>query len=72
MHTEIEGMKMSRKGRRRLAVDIPISMHDKIKELARMRNCTMTIWIMRALTIKIKSEYQNGAFLQKDTNDDKT
>jgi len=45
-----------RSGRKRLAIDIPESLHDDIKLCAKTRNITMTKWILRACYARIKNE----------------
>lgn len=45
-----------RQGRKRLAIDIPESMHDDIKYCAEVRNITITRWVMRTLFAKLKTE----------------
>lgn len=47
---------MSRLGRKRLAIDIPEKMHKDIKLCAKIRNITMTKWIIRALYARLKNE----------------
>lgn len=46
-----------RDGRKRLAVDIPISVHKDLKEVAQVYNCTMTKLVIRLLVRLIK-EYK--------------
>jgi len=45
---------MNRKGRKRLSIDIPTSIYEKMKELTEKRNCTVTRWVLRAISSKIK------------------
>lgn len=42
-----------RQGRKRLAVDLPIEMHNEIAHLARRRNIQLKVWLMRAITKEI-------------------
>jgi len=51
---------MSRSGRKRLSVDVPIWLHDKIKASAKKRNCTITKWVLRALSAKILEENKHN------------
>ena len=55
---------MNRPGRKRLAVDLPVELHEKIKKLARQRNITITTWIIRRCLEKIAVE-DNYWFKQK-------
>ena len=52
---------MSRPMRKRLSVDIPTGIHDKIKALAKKRNCTITKWVLCAISAKIieENKYNN-------------
>lgn len=45
-----------RLGRKRLAIDIPEELHGDIKLCAKVRNITMTKWILRACYTRIKNE----------------
>lgn len=38
-----------RVGRKRLAVDLPIALHESLKVVAKSRNMTLTKYIIRAL-----------------------
>jgi len=40
---------MGRLGRKRLAVDVPINLHNALKVVAISRNITMTRYVIRAL-----------------------
>jgi len=40
---------MSRKGRKRLSMDIPIWLHEKLKVAAKGRNITITKLVIRAI-----------------------
>lgn len=46
-----------RKGRKRLAVDVPEKVHTEIKEVAAVYNCTVTQLVIRLLVRLIK-EYK--------------
>jgi hypothetical protein len=45
---------VSRKGRKRLAVDIPISIHEDLRNIAAKHNLTMTRLIIRLIMELIK------------------
>lgn len=45
-----------RPGRNRLAIDIPEELHKDIKYSAKVRNITMTRWIIRACYARIRDE----------------
>jgi hypothetical protein len=47
---------MSRPGRKRLAVDIPLHIHKKIEEYAKKRNITITTWVLRACYTRLQRE----------------
>lgn len=49
-----------RKGRKRLAVDIPIHTHTDLKELAAVYNVTMTK-LVKQLIVKLVKEYKGEA-----------
>ena len=49
-------MEKPEKNRKRLAVDIPIEIHNKLKYIAIMRNCTIRKLVLRALIAFIKYE----------------
>ena len=46
----------NRPDRRRLGVEIPTEIHQKIKNLSTTRNCTITKWVLRALVAQIERE----------------
>lgn len=48
-----------RKGRKRLAMDIDENLHQKVKEFAKMRNITVTLWVTRAIYQKVKWEQKH-------------
>lgn len=45
---------MPRKGRKRLTVDIPVSIHEELKGIAAKHNLTMTRLIIRLIMELIK------------------
>lgn len=45
-----------RPGRKRLAMDLPEWMHEEIKIRAKIRNISITEWILRACYARKKSE----------------
>ena len=47
---------VKRVGRKRLAIDIPEELHGDIKLCAKVRNITMTRWILRACYARLKNE----------------
>lgn len=47
---------MSRTGKKRLAIDIPVQMHNELKSLARKRNVTITFYVLRLLEPVIHRE----------------
>ena len=49
-------MNWKRKGRKRLAIDIPEELHEAIKIYAARRNITMTKWILRACFARQREE----------------
>jgi hypothetical protein len=49
---------MSRPGRKRLAVDIPLALHEALKKYASMRNITISHYVIRTLFRQIKKEIQ--------------
>jgi len=56
-----------RNNRKRLSVDIPISIHKQIKLVAAAHNCTMSKWIMNAVITKLKIEFSTT--LLKDSHE---
>jgi hypothetical protein len=53
----IGGGKMAnRPGRKRINIDIPEEIYDDIKFCARLRNITMTKWILRACYARLHEE----------------
>jgi len=44
------------KKRKRLAVDVPLEMHNQLKYIAIVRNCTIRKLVLRALHAFIKYE----------------
>ena len=42
--------------KKRLVIDMPIETHNKIKELAEKRNCTMKYYIMSLLSRVMRDE----------------
>lgn len=40
---------MQRSGRKRLNVDIPIKLHEELGNIAKKRNCTITVVVLRCL-----------------------
>jgi hypothetical protein len=50
----------NRPGRKRLSVDLPQELHDCIKESAKKRNISITMWILRAAYARLKSERSLG------------
>lgn len=50
---------MSRIGRKRLALDVPLWLHTEITRLAKARNISLTRWCTRALAKEMN--YQNQA-----------
>lgn len=44
--------------RRRLAMDVPTPIHEKLKEVALHYNCTVTAYVLRAIVDKLKIEEQ--------------
>ena len=52
-----ERKKMAKRlGRKRLSVDIPDNMHEEIKRRTKIRNITITRWILRACYARLKTE----------------
>jgi predicted HicB family RNase H-like nuclease len=49
-------MNYPRKGRKRLAIDIPDHTHEAIKKFAKRRNISMQVWVMRALVRSLIEE----------------
>ena len=49
---------MARYDRKRLAVDIPIELHDELKLLAERYNITITTIILRCIIEKLQIEKQ--------------
>jgi len=39
-------------------MNLPMELHDKVAEKARELNCTITIWIMRAILERIQKEQE--------------
>jgi len=50
--------KESEKVRKRLAVDLPIEIHNNLKFISIVRNCTIRKLVLRALIAFIKHEEQ--------------
>jgi hypothetical protein len=48
--------KYKRLGRKRLAIDIPEQIHQDMKYCAKIRNITLTRWVLRACYFKLKQE----------------
>jgi len=42
--------------RQRLAVDLPIHIHEEVKLVARQHNCTITRWVLKTIIQKLKIE----------------
>jgi hypothetical protein len=55
-------MKVSikRHGRKRLSIDIPISLHNELKVRSIAHECSLTAYIIRALIEKLNSERSRG------------
>ena len=48
--------KPEKKPEKRLAVDLPINMHNKLKHISINRNCSMRTIVLRALILYINNE----------------
>jgi len=57
---------MRRLGRKRLAVDIPIALHEELKRIAINRNCTITTVVLRFLVEKALQESKLAGAETKD------
>lgn len=49
---------MARLNRKRLSMDMPITMHEDLIKLAHKHNITLTMYILRAMNALIKKEKQ--------------
>lgn len=51
---------MKRPGRKRLAVEIPLVLHDELKKIAIAHHCTTTVVVLRFLVEKAIAERQRN------------
>jgi uncharacterized protein (DUF1778 family) len=47
---------MARQGRKRLSMDVPNNLHDELKKAAKIRNITITRYVLRILLVEILRE----------------
>jgi len=47
---------MARKGRKRLAMDIPEGIHRELAKMCKKRNCTITRYVLRGIIALLKQE----------------
>lgn len=45
-----------RPGRKRISLDIPTALSDMVRDAADINNCTMTVYIIRALRDRLRKE----------------
>jgi len=57
---ECKEYRMARKGRKRLAMDVPTKIHEEIRQYAKARNITITKWVLRAIYAKLLLERQSN------------
>ena len=57
---------MSRKNKHRLSMDIPVQLFEIIKNKSEQRYCSITQWIIQAISLRIMSESH-----YEETTDDK-
>lgn len=54
----VQMSKSNRPNRKRLTMDMPIVLNDRLKEMAKHYNCTITKYVLRAIVEKLKIEEQ--------------
>jgi hypothetical protein len=47
---------MQRKNRKRLAMDVPVHVHNELKEMAKKYNSTVTTYVLRLLFDRLQKE----------------
>lgn len=64
-------MKYKRPGRKRLSVDVPDDLFEAIQFLSKLRNITITRWVLRALYARLKIDRALEDTLQAKKADNK-
>lgn len=56
VYTNNEVTMANRSGRKRLSVDLPLAIHEKLLHIKTTRRCTITKYIIRSIIKKMKEE----------------
>lgn len=62
---------MGREGRKRLAVDIPVKLHEELKRISGTHHCTITMVVVRFLVEKSLEERIRYESEHNTTNSDR-
>jgi len=61
---------MKRENRKRLAMDVPIKIHDELKMMAVKYNCTITKYVLRTLIAQLRQEWHYDDIMLSEGEED--